>query len=46
MCEDHTIFFQEVINDGLHEALTSVQAGLNLFGGALFDRYFALKLAT
>ena len=46
MCENHTIFLQEVINDGLHEALTSIQAGLNLFGGAIFDKYFALKPAT
>ena len=42
MCENHSIFFQQVINGGLHESLTSIQSGLNMFGEALFSEYFSL----
>ncbi len=46
LSENGAIFFQEIINDGLHEVLSAFQSRLNEFGGALFDRYFGLSQAA
>jgi len=43
LSENSAIFFQEIINDGLHEVLSAFQLRLNEFGQALFDRYFGLS---
>jgi uncharacterized alpha-E superfamily protein len=43
LSENSAIFFQEIINNGLHEVLSAFQTRLNEFGQALFDRYFGLS---
>ena len=42
---DYTVI-EEVISDGLHEYLDTLQAKLNSFGGALHDAFFAPQLAS
>ncbi len=46
LSENSAIFFQEIINDGLHEVLSAFQLRLNQFGQALFNQYFGMSQAA
>ncbi len=46
LSDNSVIFFQEIINDGLHEVLSAFQLRLNQFGQALFNQYFGVSQAA
>ena len=46
LSENSAIFFQEIINDGLHEVLSAFQHRLNQFGQSLFNQYFGMSQAA
>ena len=46
LSENSAIFFQEIINDGLHEVLSAFQLRLSQFGQSLFNQYFGMSRAA